>query len=76
MWLTLPQHCHQRESGQDLTHDGNLEAGADAKSHGGVLLTGLLLMVCSGSIGPRTTSLGVGAHSEPGPPQEMPIASS
>ena len=36
-------------SKQELKHGRNLEAGTEAESHGGVLLTGLLSVACSGS---------------------------
>jgi hypothetical protein len=39
---------HQRKSGQKLIQGRNLEAGADAKYHEGMLLTGLLPLACLG----------------------------
>ena len=38
---------HQGKSGQELTQDRNLEAGADAEAIGGVLLIGLFPLACS-----------------------------
>jgi hypothetical protein len=46
---------HKRKSGQEITQGRNLEAGADGcRGHGGLLLTGLLHVVCS-----QEDSLGV-----------------
>lgn len=52
-WVTV---YHLRKSGQELKQVRNLEAG-----HRGVLLTGLLLMVCSACllIEPKTNSPGL-----------------
>lgn len=51
------------------------KAGADAETHGGVLLTGLLSMACSDCflVQPGTTYSGVPPYSGLGPPHQSLI---
>jgi hypothetical protein len=62
LWLTLPHHRSSSRETRTGTQIGQEPGGgADAETHRGVLLTDLLLMVCSACflIEPRTTSPGM-----------------